>query len=231
MRWMTAKGIDPRRDAMEVGIAFQCLNGGVRMTDTAASATISGLFVIGELAGGVRGPDRPGGNSLAESQVFGHRAGNGAARYAAARAETGTPDGEPVAERLAQALRPGTGFSAAVLAEDLRRAMQTHCLVEKNAAGMAEALKIVHQIRELLAQGGGASPANVMDLLSLDNMATTAGIILAACLRRQESRSSHYRTDFPQRDDAGSAHSVVLQRDGNDIRFSALDYPHSDQQH
>jgi fumarate reductase (CoM/CoB) subunit A len=79
MRWMRAKGLDPQRDLLDVGIAFQCLNGGVRMTDTNAMSTIEGLFVIGELAGGVRGPDRPGGNSLAEGQVFGLRAGAGAA--------------------------------------------------------------------------------------------------------------------------------------------------------
>ncbi|PUA17658.1 FAD-binding protein [Glaciimonas sp. PCH181] len=231
MRWMAAKGIDPRRDPLEVGIAFQCLNGGVRMTDTDASATIPGLFVIGELAGGVRGPDRPGGNSLAEGQVFGHRAGSGAARYAASRADIGTPDGEPFAERLVQALRPGVSIAVTALANDLRRAMQTHCLVEKNATGMTQALTTVRQIRAQLAHGGGATPANVLDTLSLDNMATTADLILAACLRRQESRSSHYRTDFPQGDDVGSAHSVVQQRDGDGIRFSALDYPHSDKLH
>jgi fumarate reductase (CoM/CoB) subunit A len=228
MRWMTAKGIDPKRDLLEVGIAFQCLNGGVRMTDTNASSTIPGLFVIGELAGGVRGPDRPGGNSLAEGQVFGHRAGSGAAHYAASRGQIGTADGEPAAERLAQALRPGSGFSTAALAKDLQRAMQTHCLVEKNAAGMTAAQMTVRGIREQLAQGGGATPANVMDTLSLDNMATTAEAILAACLRREESRSSHYRTDFPERDDINSAHAVVMQRDGDGIRFSPLNYPHSD---
>ncbi|MGV3492724.1 MAG: FAD-binding protein, partial [Ramlibacter sp.] len=81
-RWMRERGVDPQRDLLDVGIAFQCLNGGVRMLDAGARTSLPGVHVIGELAGGVRGPDRPGGNSLAEGQVFGHRAGEAAAQDA-----------------------------------------------------------------------------------------------------------------------------------------------------
>lgn len=228
LRWMAAKGLDPRRDQLEVGIAFQCLNGGVRMTDTDAASTIPGLFVIGELAGGVRGPDRPGGNSLAEGQVFGHRAGSGAARYANQRGAIGKVDGEPAGARLAQALRRNASLPHEALAQSLRGAMQAHCLVEKNEGGMLEALRVVRGIREQLREGGDALPATLMAALSLENMATTAEVVLEACLRRRESRSSHYRTDYPQRDDAGCRHAVIQKRDGEGMHFSALDYPHSD---
>ncbi|MET0961233.1 MAG: FAD-dependent oxidoreductase [Noviherbaspirillum sp.] len=228
MRWMAAKGLDPRRDKLEVGIAFQCLNGGVRMTDTDASSTLPGLFVIGELAGGVRGPDRPGGNSLAEGQVFGHRAGNGAARYAKERATSGHVDGDVVVSRMENVLRPNMDLASAPLASQLRDVMQTHCLVEKDEAGMSVALQTVKRVNELLAQGGAATPATALDVLSLENMATTADVILQACLRRKESRSSHYRLDYPERDDARYGHSVVIQRDGDGIRYTDLVYPPSD---
>jgi succinate dehydrogenase/fumarate reductase flavoprotein subunit len=228
MRWMAAKGLDPRRDKLEVGIAFQCLNGGVRMTGTDASSTLPGLFVIGELAGGVRGPDRPGGNSLAEGQVFGHRAGNGAARYALERMTSGHVDGDALVARMENVLRPNVDLSPAPLASQLRDVMQTHCLVEKNEAGMTLALHTVQQINQLLAQGGGATLATALDVLSLENMATTADVILQACLRRKESRSSHYRVDYPERDDARYGHAVVMQRDGNGIRYTDLVYPPSD---
>lgn len=228
LRWLAAKGLDPRRDKLEVGIAFQCLNGGVRMVDTDAAATVPGLFVIGELAGGVRGPDRPGGNSLAEGQVFGHRAGSGAARYARERAASGRADDDALTARLENALRPNADLAPAQLATGLRDAMQAHCLVEKNEAGLMTALHAVEQIDQRLAQGGGATPATALEVLSLENMATTASLILQACLQRKESRSSHYRVDYPERDDARYGHSVVLQRDGNGIRYSDLLYPPSD---
>ncbi len=225
MRWMAAKGLDPRRDKLEVGIAFQCLNGGVRMTSADASSTLPGLFVIGELAGGVRGPDRPGGNSLAEGQVFGHRAGNGAARYARERMTSRPVDGDVLVGRLENVLRPNGDLAPAPRASQLREVMQTHCLVEKNEAGMTMALQTVQQINQLLAQGGGATAATALDVLSLENMATTAGVILQACLRRKESRSSHYRVDYPERDDARYSHAVVMQRNGDGIRYTDLVYP------
>jgi fumarate reductase (CoM/CoB) subunit A len=228
LRWMVAKGLDPRRDKLEVGIAFQCLNGGVRMTDTDASSTLPGLFVIGELAGGVRGPDRPGGNSLAEGQVFGHRAGHGAARYAKERAAGGHATGEILAARLENVLRPNAELATAPLAFQLRNAMQTHCLVEKNESGMMTAVRTVQQISHRLAQGGGATPATALDVLSLENMVTTADVILQACLHRKESRSSHYRVDYPERDDARYGHSVVMHRDDDGIRYTDLAYPSSD---
>ena len=228
LRWLAAKGLDPRRDKLEVGIAFQCLNGGVRMTNTDAASTLPGLFVIGELAGGVRGPDRPGGNSLAEGQVFGHRAGSGAARYAQERAAGGRIDGEALAARLENALRRNDGLDTAQLASALRGAMQTHCLVEKNQAGMTSALHTVREISQRLAQGGDATPATALEALSLENMVTTAGVILQACLHRKESRSSHYRVDYPEQNDVRYGHSVVLQRDGDGIRYTDLVYPPSD---
>jgi succinate dehydrogenase/fumarate reductase flavoprotein subunit len=222
--WMAAKGLDPQRDLLEVGIAFQCLNGGVNMVGEDARTSIDGLYVIGEMAGGVRGPDRPGGNSLAEGQVFGHRAGVGAARYASERGELGQLNAEPVANRIERALKPNAAFDAERQAGELRAAMQKHCLVEKDAAGLTRALDLAKQIREQGAIGGGASPDTVLSALTVDNMATTAYMILEACLNRKESRSSHFRVDYPERNDATFGHAISLQRDGEGIRFSTPQY-------
>ena len=228
MRWMRAKGLDPKRDLLDVGIAFQCLNGGVRMTNTDAMSTIEGLFVIGELAGGVRGPDRPGGNSLAEGQVFGHRAGVGAAAFARGSAAPGTSDVAPLARRLEMALKPNASFDARRIASDLRAAMQAHCLVEKTESGLNIALAAAREARAAFAAGGGATPPQVIDALTIDNMATTADVIVQACIERRESRSSHYRTDCPERDDARFSHALTITRGEADpfrLAFDVLDYP------
>lgn len=229
MRWMKDKGVDPQKDSMDVGIAFQCLNGGVRMVDTDARSTIPGVHVIGELAGGVRGPDRPGGNSLAEGQVFGHRAGDAAGRDALKSAMARPLASQTVVERLRRALVPNAGFDKSTSVQRLQAAMQRHALVEKNEAGLTKALNVARDIEASLAQGGNATTTTLQQVLTVQNMATTASIILQACLERRESRSGHLRTDHLQRDDVHFGRAFVQTRaeDGSS-RFKPLAYPLAD---
>ena len=69
-RKLLSLGVDPLKQLVEVNILFQMINGGVVMNGPDAMCDLPGLFVAGETAGGVRGPDRPGGNSLCEGQVY-----------------------------------------------------------------------------------------------------------------------------------------------------------------
>ena len=80
-----------------------------------------------------------------------------------------------------------------------------------------------------MAQGGGATPATLNEVLTVQNMATTASIILQACLERRETRSGHMRKDYLQRDDAayGNAFVQTLAADGRS-RFKPLAYPAAD---
>ena len=223
MRWMKAKGVDPRHEPMHAGIAFQCMNGGVRMVDPEARCTIPGVHVIGELAGGVRGPDRPGGNSLAEGQVFGHRAGAAAARDAL-QAAPGAICTDPVLERLRLALAANASFEASGAAETLRAAMQKHVLVEKEAAGLNKMLALAEGVGSEFSRGGGATPTSLPSVLTVQNMASTAEAIVRACLMRAETRSGHYRTDHPDRDDDAFGHALVQQRRGGACVFAPMKY-------
>lgn len=229
MRWMKSNGVDPQRDDMAVGIAFQCLNGGVRMVDADARSTIPGVHVIGELAGGVRGPDRPGGNSLAEGQVFGHRAGDAAGRDVRGSGPAPEVASDAVVERLRNALAPNAGIDLAGSARQLQAAMQRHALVEKTEAGLNQALALARGIEAALAKGGGATAQTLQEVLTLQNMATTASIILEACLARRETRSGHLRTDYLERDDAAYGRAFVQTRaDDGSSRFAPLAYPAAD---
>ena len=225
VRWLRARGVEPTRDRLEVGVAFQCMNGGVRMTGADAQSTIPGLYVIGELAGGVRGPDRPGGNSLAEGQVFGHRAGAAAAARAT-RVRAGEP--RTLAETRgfldAALARPGADArQLAALADGVRDAMQRHCLVEKTAAGLEAALDVARAAQREMA-APALSAETLVAGLSARNLALTSELVLSACLYRSETRGAHYRLDCPARDDARWAHSVTLRRDGERLVFGALRY-------
>lgn len=225
-RWVAERGLDLRRDRLEVGTAFQCMNGGVRMIGPDAESTIPGLFVCGEVAGGVRGPDRPGGNSLCEGQVFGHRAGAGAAAHARACAYPGRP--ATLAETLdrieAALAREGDVEGLIRIGTPVRAAMQRHCLVEKHATGLASTLALVEQARAELAHRLVMTPETVGAVLSLDNLLEVARLVLTACLNRDETRGAHNRVDHPERDDARHGHAYILRRDGEAIALTPLHY-------
>lgn len=225
VRWLRERGVDPTKDKLEVGVAFQCMNGGVRMTGPQAESTIPGLFVIGELAGGIRGPDRPGGNSLAEGQVFGHRAGEAAAALARTRRAGAASTLEETTDFLADRLaRTGAGVHLAQLAGAVRKTMQKNCLVEKTATGLNEALATVLAVKAEVEAGLALTHDTVVEGLSLRNLAQASELVLRACLHRTETRSAHYRPDYPQKDDAAHLHSYVLRRAGEEIVFEPLSY-------
>ena len=227
MNWLGDRGIDLAREMLEVGVAFQCMNGGVRMTDANAQSSIPGLFVIGELAGGVRGPDRPGGNSLAEGQVFGHRSGIAAAQRAMGTARKMRPLAATLADTLQEigsllARKPESAYVAARMS-DVRRVMQRECLVEKNADGLSAALCTVRAVQAEIAEQIGATPDTLLDILGLRNMAQASELVLSACLNRNETRSAHYRLDHPTTNPS-LAHSYTLWRGEDGPVLSRLDY-------
>lgn len=222
--WLRSHGIHPERDRLEMGIAFQCMNGGVRMTDADAQSTIPGLYVIGELAGGVRGPDRPGGNSLAEGQVFGHRSGAAAARRAA-EVRPGRP------ATLDETLATLSGFlgrgkakaDAGAIAASARAVMQRDCLVEKTGERLRAALAHMEAAQDELESGMALTADSLVAGLSVRNMLTASRLLLAAGLNREETRSAHYRPDFPQAS-ADLVCSFVARRSGDGVAFSKLTY-------
>ncbi|OWT54757.1 FAD-binding protein [Candidimonas nitroreducens] len=225
--WLSARGIDIAADPLEVGVVFQCMNGGVRMIDPDGQSTVPGLFVIGELAGGVRGPDRPGGNSLAEGQVFGHRSGVAAARRALAGSGKYRPSPATLDSTLGElsqlASHPKASAQLAVMASEVRRAMQQHCLVEKTGEGLCTALATMRAVQDHIAAGMGVGPDTLMDVLSVRNMAQASELVLRACLNREETRGAHYRLDHLDTD-PGLAHSYTLRRGEAGPTITRLDY-------
>jgi succinate dehydrogenase/fumarate reductase flavoprotein subunit len=222
-RWLAERGIDMRTTPLEVAIAFQCMNGGVRMTDTDGQSTIPGLYVIGEVAGGVRGPDRPGGNSLAESQVFGHRAGTAAAGRA--RREIPSPATlDDSLSFLTDALARPTGAHVGALISQIREKMQRHCLVEKTRAGLSEALEAVLAARRELEADLALTPETVVEGLGARNLAQASELMLRACLHRRETRSGHFRLDHPDMNDTDYRRSFVMRRDADATIIEPHDY-------
>jgi succinate dehydrogenase/fumarate reductase flavoprotein subunit len=214
VEYMAGFQIDLTRDLLQVQNHHHTSNGGIRV-DLDCHSKIRGLFAAGETMG-YQGADRLGGTMLGGSQVFGWRAGRRAAEVAKDRpdrrpsaSELDRLIGEPVAR-----LREGKGDKRpSDLLPGLQRKMWEELLVEKDAVTLAGALEYVGRDRERLSTSVRiAEPIDYALAFEHRNLLDVAEAIIRAASLRTESRGSHYRGDFPARDDASWLTNVLISR-------------------
>lgn len=213
--YMTSVGIDLGRDLLQIQVHHHTSNGGVRI-DERGQSRIRGLFACGETAGW-QGADRLGGTMLGGSQVFGWRAGTEAAAVAKDR-----PQREFRSDELDQALlgivrhaqesrgqtRPGE------LLAPLQREMWRKLLVERDAQQLKDARAEVERQRDVLAHDLRiVEPFDLALLFEQRNLLDVAETIIAAAELRTESRGSHYRSDYPERNDAEWLTNIFARRE------------------
>lgn len=214
--FMRAKGIDIGCDLVQVQNHHHTSNGGIRI-DSDAQSTLPGLFAVGEAAGW-QGADRLGGTMLGGSQVFGWRAGTAAAR------QVGSGGAAPLSDSACEAALASirnTGelrghCSADTLHRRLQRSMWETLIVEKDAQSLQCARDCITGLREQIEQDLGVKQApDVARVFELRNMLDVAAAIVEAADLRCESRGSHYRSDFPRRNDADWLSNIfITRRDG-----------------
>jgi fumarate reductase (CoM/CoB) subunit A len=197
------RGIDYRAIPLVLAPEAHFVMGGVAI-DPAGAATLPGLFACGETAGGVHGGNRLNSNAVPETQVFGHRAGEAAARHAAA-ARAGRADGA-VADgwrRRLAAVRDGATEVAPELKAELaaiREAMWLGLGIVRTGPGLARAAAEAETLRERAAAAVPATLGDLVALAELEQLAVTGAACAASALLRTESRAAHYREDHPAPD-------------------------------
>ncbi|MFE4250011.1 fumarate reductase/succinate dehydrogenase flavoprotein subunit [Streptomyces sp. NPDC056910] len=206
--------VDITAEPMEVGPTCHYVMGGIAVdSDTAAARGVPGLFAAGEVAGGMHGSNRLGGNSLSDLLVFGRRAGQHAAEYAAGLDERPAIDADQVDTAAAEALRPfsaegpadgGVAENPYTLHQELQQAMNDLVGIIRREEEMAEALDRLAGLRMRARRAGveGHRQFNPGWHLSLDlrNMLLVSECIARAALERTESRGGHTREDHPTMD-------------------------------
>jgi len=176
-------GADLAKEKIELGLVVQNFNGGVE-----------GLYAAGEVSGGVHGADRPGGNNLTDTQVFGCRAGRAAADFA------------QHARGLATGVVPQFSGDATALPD-----AET---VSRRAALYERELTIVRRadgLKKVLDFIAEQTPAGYAER----NALLVGRILATAALTREESRGTHYREDFPDTDPQ-YMRRIVVRRGSND---------------
>lgn len=183
-----------------------------RVIVDAQNTPLYGLYAAGEVAClSVHGANRLGGNSLLETLVFGRIAGNQMAELARAQKTRGTIDFElhenAARQRVENILsNPSAGKKSHVLQAQLQETMMQDCGVFRSAAGLTRAIRIREKLaKESLSlhvdDKSRVFNTDLIAALEVQNLAGFTQAILASAHARTESRGSHTRTDFPQRDD------------------------------
>jgi succinate dehydrogenase / fumarate reductase flavoprotein subunit len=194
--------LDISQQPMEVAPTAHYSMGGVVVDPETHVTDVAGLYAAGEVAAGLHGANRLGGNSLAETVIFGRRAGEAAASYSAARdLQLRARDVVRAAdEELASFIRHGRQF-ARPLQRALRDTMWETCGVVRDQEGLERGLDRVAELRELAADvdvrptsEGYADLAHALDLRA--SLAAAEASLLGA-LARTESRGAHQRRDHP----------------------------------
>jgi succinate dehydrogenase/fumarate reductase flavoprotein subunit len=229
-RVLKSKGIDLDKDPFEIGLVSQCNNGGVQILNMNGETAIPGLYVAGETAGGLRGPDRPGGNSLAEGQVFGHKSGEASAQYA--KQQSSKPEPEIQAADQMDSYNSwlmkcanGTG-DVLEAADSIREIMHKNCLIIRNEQGLLETWDFLRQLETDLLNGEfHVDDGQFNHALDLNHMIITAKTIVLSALERKESRSCHYREDYPEKSDKEWKKSIRVRRSNDTMTTEFYHWP------
>jgi succinate dehydrogenase / fumarate reductase flavoprotein subunit len=228
--WFKERDIDiAAGDRVEIAPSVQHFQGGIRI-DERAQTRVAGLFACGEAAGGQHGANRPGGNALMDSQVFGRVAGESAAERASSR--TPTPDdafraaaGEWL--ECARALPPA---ECDRVCSEVARLLDASCGVVRTASALDEARKGIEALGTSLAEDKACRSDDAKLVRAAEAMGAIsfALALVESVAARPESRGPHLRfeaADSPSpvpRDDSGATEWTLVSRGGKEDGALAL---------
>ncbi|MFQ6126617.1 MAG: FAD-binding protein [Candidatus Heimdallarchaeota archaeon] len=205
---------DYQQGVLHVAPIYHYMMGGVQINEYGMT-TLPGLYAAGEVAGGVHGANRHGGNALSETIVFGKRAGEAAALYA-----KGLPSVEKtkditlpkktqaILQRLMAEKKPK--ISPKVLKQQIRKLNDEHLHIVRTKTGLINLIAQLELLntRSLHAQ----TPKELMQAFEILNLILVSKLVAISALTRQESRGAHYRHDCPEADPSWLKHTVITKR-------------------
>jgi succinate dehydrogenase / fumarate reductase, flavoprotein subunit len=218
--------VDITKEPMEVGPTCHYVMGGVEVDPDTTMSIVPGLFAAGEVAGGMHGSNRLGGNSLSDLLVFGRRAGLGAASYVDALGGVRPAVVETeLDEAVKRALLPFSsatdgGENPFVVQLELQKTMHNLVGIIRKADEMEQALKALQDLavrtRTVSVEGHREFNPGWHLALDLRNMLLVSLCVAKAALERQESRGGHTRDDYPVMDSDWRHVLLVLSALGED---------------
>ncbi|MBX3375980.1 MAG: fumarate reductase/succinate dehydrogenase flavoprotein subunit [Phycisphaeraceae bacterium] len=229
-QFITLAGVDITKEPMEVGPTTHYVMGGVKVDGDTQMSTVPGLFAAGEVAAGLHGANRLGGNSLSDLIVFGKRAGEYAAKFAKENGPIKT-DQAAVDAALKQTLAPldrSGGENPYQVQYALQDMMQDLVGIVRREDEMAKALDGLAQLKARAAKASASASREYNPgwhtAIDLANLLTVSEAITRSAIERKESRGAQFREDFPNKsEEFGTFNHVV--RKGPDGQMQVIRQP------
>ena len=228
--------VDITKEPMEVAPTLHYMMAGVRVEPETGATNVAGLYAAGELASGLHGANRLGGNSLSDLLVFGKRAGEAAAADALRNAKEARAKVDPaqveaaIAGLMAPLARPG-GENPFKLHGELQDLMSTYAPIVRDEATLEAGLEKFKELQNrALTCGAGGSATMAFNpgwhtAHDLQSMLVNAEALLRSAIARKESRGAHARSDFPKTDEQLGRVNFVVEKMADGMRVTAHPIP------
>ncbi|RMG22287.1 MAG: fumarate reductase/succinate dehydrogenase flavoprotein subunit [Armatimonadetes bacterium] len=213
--------VDITKQPMEVYPTVHYAMGGVDTEPEECKTSLRGLFACGEVACGLHGANRLGGNSLTDLLVFGRRAGEAAAEFAKTEGHPETPmdQVEEEVELLMRPLQGGDGENPYTIQSELQEAMQEGAMIARTEESLKQTLDKILELQrranDIRVAGSPAFNPGWNAARDTLYMLISSELIVRAALERKESRGSHWRLDYPNEDEFWSKHNITVRKGEN----------------
>ena len=216
--------IDISKEPMEVFPTVHYTMGGVKVEPETCASSVEGLFAAGEVAGGLHGANRLGGNSLSDLLVFGKRAGDGAADYVEQSTHSTDIGDEVLQTELRRILEPlekkEGGESPYLLQQELQEAMMEHANMMRNEdslkEGLGKVLALKDRMENISVPGSRLFNPGWHTAQDVRYLITISEIIVRTALERRERRGAQWRLDFDGPDDELGKINFIVSKDQQD---------------
>lgn len=222
-QFMQLANLDITKEPMEVGPTTHYIMGGVRVDGETQMSNVPGLFAAGEVAAGLHGANRLGGNSLSDLLVFGKRAGEFAARFAKEQ-NAGQINDTQIEEAARETLEPferaakGAGSTEGPyqVQNDLQELMQNLVGIVRREEEMVRALgelgKLSERSQNIAVHGHREYNPGWHTAIDLKHLLTVSEAVTRSAIERKESRGGHFRDDFPNKNSTDGTINIVLHK-------------------
>src|SRR5262249_48410428 len=223
--------VDITREPMEVAPTIHYFMGGVRVQAETGATNVPGLFAAGEVASGLHGANRLGGNSLSALLGFGRRAGDAAAECATDRPPPRVEhvQVEQGIDSLLSPLNRPHGESPYKLQGELQDVCGTYAPIIRDEPGLRQGLEKVLELTERAEQCGTGGPSGRKfnpgwhTAEDLRSMLVNAEALFRCALERKESRGAHARSDYPRLDPRLAQGNMVVVRSEGGVSVRAVE--------
>ncbi len=220
-QFMQLANLDITKEPMEVGPTTHYMMGGVRVHGETQMTTVPGLFAAGEVAAGLHGANRLGGNSLSDLLVFGKRAGEFAAKFAQEHGEGAIDQGQ-IDAAATESLAPYERASQAgaegpyQVQADLQEMMQDLVGIVRKEDEMVRAVegleKLTKRAKNVAVHGHREYNPGWHTAIDLQNLMVVSEAIARSAIERKESRGGHFRDDYPNKNPEDAKMNIVINK-------------------